>query len=313
MLVQELRRDHRHRSATTTTGAAAAVRNSSSRIISGSLDQQDEEGEREDAGLRDPPVNPNYVPPLSTTTPTNEEPILGRGNSNGARSARATDQVPPVRTMPNPINLEDDDDALSASVTLKDRLQFYAQRAHNWYASLSDDARAALQTVAVLLVLYVAFGGRFGYEGIHSSSSSKSGGSQKGVKSKRGNYGEDNVYEQTRRQRQQEQQRQQETTYQSRNSNDKYDSYGGGGGGGSSYTNNSSYNNSSSSDLSGLVYIAIMLAAIYVGHLFGISPWQVMMAMRIVNGRGGGGFGGGGGMYGRYRHRGGGGFGRRRW
>lgn len=245
MLVQELRRDHG-------TNAARSSTNSNE------LDQDEEDvGSR-----RDPPVNPNYVPP--------------RANAN-----RPDDQVP----------------ILDDSVTLQDRCYFYMQRAYHWYYSQNEDVRTALNVVLGLLVLYVAFGGRFGWE-CGGSSSTKL----------KGNYGDDNVYEKYRRQqqRQQEKSYQQQSPYNS-NSNNQYGgggvgytttSYGGVGGG--SYSTTSYGGGGGGSEL---LYIAGMGAAIYAAHRLGISPWQVLMVMRMMNHRGGGGvmYGGGHGGFGRRR------------
>ena len=61
------------------------------------------------------------------------------------------------------------------------------QRSIEWYKSQSEDVQMALKIVVVLVVLYVAFGGRFGFEGTSRTT--------------RGHYGSDNPYVQYRKQK----------------------------------------------------------------------------------------------------------------
>ena len=214
--------------------------------------------EEEQFSRRDPPMNPDYRPDF-----------VQQPRATAPREHRAG-------------GLDEDD-----SFTLSERLQFYWAKTRRWYAAQSNDTRAVIHAVLALLVLYVAFGGRFGLSGGDGSGNSRT---------MQGNYGSDNVYEEYRRQKAAS------STYQRRTYEDPYEQHhynpphrGGGGW---------------SLDGDGLLYIAIVAGAFYAAHLAGISPWQVMMLMQLAGGRRrrfGGGFGGGG--FGGRRMR----YGRRRW
>lgn len=75
--------------------------------------------------------------------------------------------------------------------TWQDRVQFYYQRLVTWYSGQSNDIRTILKFMLVLVLLYVAFGGRFGL-----SSASSLFNQQPKERKYRGNYGAGNVYDQ---------------------------------------------------------------------------------------------------------------------
>ena len=69
-------------------------------------------------------------------------------------------------------------------LTWSERLKFHVGRAMTYYQNQSDDVKTVLKIILVLLVLYVGFGGRFGFET---------------RKEMGGNYGSNNIYDQYRR------------------------------------------------------------------------------------------------------------------
>lgn len=77
----------------------------------------------------------------------------------------------------------DVDDSLSWS----DRIKLAIMRIITWYHEQSEDTKTLLKVLGGMLMLYMAFGGRFGLE-------------QFGGRQKRGNYGHGNAYEQYRQQ-----------------------------------------------------------------------------------------------------------------
>jgi tetratricopeptide (TPR) repeat protein len=267
MLLQELRRDHAHRHRNSNHSNINSSTDSATTRTSSDTNLEPEDDEPGDS--RPPRENPNYVaPPSEGTSPTNPLPPEGRG-----RDPELFDEA--------------------NDVTLTDRLNFYMQRWKFWYEQLTEDARTAIHILLGLVVLYVAFGGRFGL-----------GGSCGNRRQPRGQYGPGNPYE-----------RQRQTTATGRSDSWQSNSYG--------YPSSRSddayatgygsyqHHQSSSDAGAGLLYLALTGAAMYAAHWLGISPWQVLLMLRVLGG-GGRGFmyGGGGGLGGRRRgmH-----FGRRRW
>ena len=102
-------------------------------------------------------------PPSSSSQPTEESPDY---QAQQQQNQQTQDQY------------NDIDDRRS----WKDKIFFYSQRVKLWYMAQSDDVKSVLQVFIVLLLLYVAFGGRFGL----ASSQKK----------QLGNYGSGNVYDQ---------------------------------------------------------------------------------------------------------------------
>ena len=86
-------------------------------------------------------------------------------------------QPPPPQDQDYMPNIDD-------SVTLQDRLTFYYHRCKIWYYAQSNDVQTAIKVFFAILLLYIAFGGRFGLE------------SMGGSRQQRGNYEAGNVYDQ---------------------------------------------------------------------------------------------------------------------
>ena len=248
-------------------------------------------------------------PPPPAVNPAYQEEAPGARRDEPYPPAAAAGAAPQDQPYPRPpqpqrrprntaVNLDDD------YISLTDRVRFHCQKWTNWYYGLSEDLRTALHVVVGLLVLYVAFGGRFGL----FESSAEPTSSRHNMK---GNYGADNAYEQYHRQ---QQQRRRDSAYSPR---------GGGGGGGDDYYANSwgysagggggntdSFVGNGSGD-GFFLYMALTAAGVYVAHLMGISPWQILFLFNMLGRRQrgfGGRRGGGGMMYG-----GGGRFGGRRY
>jgi len=241
-------------------------------------------------------------PPPPAQNPAYQEEAPGARRDEpyppAAAAAAPQDQPYPRQQQRRPrntaVNLDDD------YISFTDRVRFHFQKWTHWYYGLSDDLRTALHVVVGLLVLYVAFGGRFG---LFESSAQATSSSRHHMK---GNYGADNVYEQYHRQ---QQQRRRDSAYSSpRGGGDYYENswgYSAGGGGG----NTDSFVGNGSGD-GFFLYLALTAAGVYVAHLMGISPWQIFFLFNMLGRRqrGFGGRRGGGMMYG-----GGGGFGGRRY
>ena len=234
---------------------------------------------------RDPPINPNYRPPSSSFSTTS--------NSTSAFPVHMEEEDESPSTGED--GLSNSNAEVNWITLLVSRVQNGAHKLQLWYMTLSNDQRIALHTVLFLLFLYIGFGGRFGWE---SSSPNH--------RKMMGNYGHDNVYEQYRREKQNapkysggyDQNYYQHQNYASSRRMNEHSSYRQ-----DSYrSSQNSYSSFRMSEMSGILYIGIMFAAVYVGRLYGLNPWQVLMMMRLFQG-------GGGGMY---YHYGGGGWGRRR-
>ena len=180
-------------------------------------------------------------------------------------------------------------DDIDDAVSFTDRIQFHWQKFKFWYDSLSDDVRMALHVLLGLLVLYVAFGGRFGFESGHRL---------------QGNYGANNAYEVYRNRR--------TTTdnyYDSNNrSSRNADNIPPGGAADTTTTtttnsetyanswgysrNPGAYSENGSSD-GVLLYVALTAGALYLAHMLGLSPWQMMLLLNMAGGRRRQRFGGG--------------------
>lgn len=171
------------------------------------------------------------------------------------------------------IDIEDDSNYVFTP-SWQDRLVFKIQNVRTWYAGLCEDDKALVKMAISFVVLYVAFGGRFGLEylGKNNNSSSRRSSS---------------AYDEF---------------YQSRNSNSRrydtnYDRYG------RSYDTNydrygrstSSYgrrSNSWSSYGSGsgsyghYPYMLIVLGASYIAQrYFGVGPYEAMLFVNLLLGR----------------------------
>jgi tetratricopeptide (TPR) repeat protein len=221
-------------------------------------------------------------------------------------------QEPQDQTTPNrhqdPTRNQYNDD-IDNGMSWSERFQFHFQRTKHWYDSQTDDIKAILIVCLGLVVLYVAFGGRFGLEYLSSPPSS----------AERRNAYEEFYQERRQRQLQQEQ---------ASRSRQQYDPYGGG----YDYANDNTYHQSYSRQRRGnswgsgglgggsnnLPTLLLLATVAYVAHRNGINPFQALFfANMAMGGRGRGGLGRGlyhggwghGGMMGGFRHR----AGRPRW
>eukprot|EP00574_Skeletonema_japonicum_P006290 CAMPEP_0201727644 /NCGR_PEP_ID=MMETSP0593-20130828/13144_1 /ASSEMBLY_ACC=CAM_ASM_000672 /TAXON_ID=267983 /ORGANISM="Skeletonema japonicum, Strain CCMP2506" /LENGTH=418 /DNA_ID=CAMNT_0048219525 /DNA_START=64 /DNA_END=1318 /DNA_ORIENTATION=- len=81
------------------------------------------------------------------------------------------------------IDIDDIDPPSSFSYeSISERFQYYVTKSVTWYQNQSDDMQSLLKLLLVLLVLYVALGGRFGLEYVFQ-------------KQRRGNYDHGNAYD----------------------------------------------------------------------------------------------------------------------
>ncbi|CAB9524182.1 tetratricopeptide repeat domain [Seminavis robusta] len=231
-------------------------------------------------------------------------------------SQQFTDQTPPPNQSQNHQQQSNNhqNHHVDDSLTIWERFEFHWGRATAWYHSQSSDLKTVLKIILLLLVLYVAFGGRFGLANNTRSM---------------GNYGSNSAYDQYRRYgttesvRQQQQQSRssypyntnnRRTTQQRNHDNDYYyDDYSS-----SRQRGNSSWSTGGGfNPFDGSLQSMMLLGGIaFAGHRMGINPFHTMMMMNALGGgrrrfrpMGGGGFGGMGyGGFGGARR----GFGRRR-
>ncbi|GAX14209.1 hypothetical protein FisN_20Hh168 [Fistulifera solaris] len=208
----------------------------------------------------DPPINPDYVPPPQSQ------------------------QQSPQSTQPQNSERTVWEDPVDDSVSIQERLQFYVARLSLWYDQLSSESKQILKLGIGLLVLYIAFGGRFGWESHHR---------------RHGNYERGNLYDQYRQ------------SYHSPPSSSYYNDYRQASPRGTHH-HNSHYGSTthygstpSSSDASSLASLAMVLGAAYLCHRNGINPLHAMFMMNMMGGRRRGYYGRG--HFGGFR------FGRPRW
>lgn len=179
-------------------------------------------------------------------------------------------------------------DPIDDSVSITERMQFFVARVSLWYERQSSETKQILKIAGLLLVLYVAFGGRFGLESLYAPS-------------RRGNYERGNIYDQYR-------QRHQYTPYYDNSHySQRGTNYGSTNHHGNNNNNNHGYGNVgySSPDGSSLASLAMILGAAYLCHRNGINPMHAMFMMNMMRRRRG--YGMMGGNFGGMR------FGRRRW
>lgn len=258
---------------------------------------------------------------LDPSNPTARQMLvreLRREQHGPAPSAPPQDQD--YEGVGDPTQIPVDQDQIDDSISFPDRMKFYYTRGYMWYHGQSEDFRTILKVFGVVLLLYVAFGGRFGWE--YTS-----------PKVNRGNYEVGNAYDRFHsrdsgkpvgagnteynsnpRQQQNTHDTSQSRTgttngerYDSRDtrrSNSRYDTHDdydyeprrsrNGGGGSSSFHFPNLLDGSPQS-------MMIMMGLVYVCYRNGINPMQAMMVMNMMGGRGrrGGGFGRGMGGLGR--------------
>lgn len=279
MLVRELRREH-------INGVAPAAQSA----------QESSRPSTTPDDLRDPPRNPDYMPPSSSTT---------SGGSSGSSQ-------PASHSSANRETSVDD------GLTLRERIIYRWALIKEWYQGLNPEIKTFFKFSVVLLCLYVAFGGRFGFEGRPTRPNILETPYYETTTTKtRGNYGAGNAYDEYRRQKQHEQRyynsyHQADRSYNSNNDQRyhrrtepsyHYDTY---------YNETPPKQNSQGfgfriSDLfDGSAQSMIILAGIaYLCHRNGINPFQAIMMLNLIGGgrrRYGGGYGGGFGYRG-FGHR----------
>jgi len=194
-------------------------------------------------------------------------------SSSAGRNDTSNSHPQPQQERPPPYQ---DNDNINDEVSWQDRIQFYVYRAKLWYASQSEDVKTVLKVFLGLIVLYVAFGGRFGLEYVFGSQDRHAR-----------NYNS-NAYEEFYQSRQRQQQQQQSYNYhdsRSRHhghqSNDYYDPYSG------QYRRSSSSNGYSWGGSSGNYSSMLMLAAVaYIAHRNGMNPLQALFFVNMAMGRG---------------------------
>jgi tetratricopeptide (TPR) repeat protein len=173
------------------------------------------------------------------------------------------------------VNLEDDDDN---GVDEFVRNESLFTRLFLWYQSQNEDVRTFVWIVVGIFVLYVGFGGRFGFESNDTM---------------QGHYGEGNIYERYR----EASKRGGGTTPHASRSNKDSSFYGETEEEPYSYSTHYYGNGGSSGD--GMWYMLLTGVALYASQRLGISPWQMLFLVRMADRRRrfGGGGGGGGGFY----------------
>lgn len=182
----------------------------------------------------------------------------------------------------------DDHGARSSSIddtlTWQQRMTFYMERARMWYHSQSETTRNGIWVGIGLVLLYVAFGGRFGLESMSH-------------RPRRGNYQAGNAYDQyyqgQRRSTQAETQRgdyhyPQSSSFDGhrdphhRHHQEPSESYYSTNHRGGS-TNSWSFHLPNLFDGS-LQSIGIIAGIVYLCHRNGVNPMQVLMIMNVMNG-----------------------------
>lgn len=232
------------------------------------------------------------------------------GTPSSSSSSQHHSQAAPSPT-PQQRHYPDDDIDHGGPLSWHERLSFSVQRAKQWYFSQNEDVKTVLKVLLGLLLLYVAFGGRFGLEFLSSSSPtgrlSEGGGRQQ------------DVYREFYEERAHRQYNEQRNRNGHQNTRERYDPYEGASRGYDPYHPGRPKNsNSWGGDSSGYGTMLMLAGVAYVAHRNGINPFQALFfANMAVGGRGRrpggfGGFGRGGGMMGMggFRHR---QFGRPRW
>ena len=200
--------------------------------------------------------------------------------------------------------------------TFRGYLHVHMEHMKMWYSAQNEVTQLGIQFIGALVVLYVCFGGRFGFgweDGSSSYSHSYSSDRRQYINNNnnnnnnnmyRGNYGDDNAYSHYRYANKNEY----ASSYYDNKYDDGYDEH---------YYNRPSARRSSSSfhlfDGS-LLSMAVLMAFMFgANRFFGINPFQALWALQVLTGgRRRMGFGGGGLNFLRMGGRGGGfGFGGR--
>ena len=245
----------------------------------------------------------------SSTSPQPPSPSASSSQTSSHNQSRATPEASDV------------DDGLS----WRERLSFYQSHALDWYNGLNSDVRTLLKLALAVLALYVAFGGRFGFESTtvsqqqqqqsHSSYPYRAEQSKPSTTTTRGNYGAGNAYDEYYKQKQQQEHHYRRpqgvdpSYHHQRKASSSYES--------SYYDNNSYYDPPPRRRSSGGLFnsgfsvadlfdgsplsMAILLGIGYLAHRNGINPFQAIMMLNMIGGRRRGGMYFGGGPFGRRR------------
>ena len=259
MLIRELRRDHRDASASSSSAAG---------------------------GAGTPGPEPTAPPEYMDESYSNTDDYYG--NNRVPPNQRGAQQQQQQQQQNN--NRNDDPNNIDESLPFTDKLRFYWMRIVTWYHELSNDRRALLHILLVILVLYVLFGGRFGLF-------------QGGSRRQRGNYGDGNAYDRFYDDRHYEQRR--HDRYDSRrrmDSNDRHgysqqgryssnsDNYSNAAGSHSRYDSRPSRQKSgwSLSSFSfpnpfdgGMMGLVSLAAFGYVCHRQGVNPFQAIWLLNL--------------------------------
>ena len=124
----------------------------------------------------------------SSATNESQHHTAGSGSAPSAPSAESIPNNYSASDTP-PINVDIDDfPAPNAPHTLSEQLQQYLTRAISWYHSQSEDKKTLFKVSFCFLLLYIALGGRFGFEYAVGQKT-------------RGNYGSGNVYDRFRQEK----------------------------------------------------------------------------------------------------------------
>jgi len=164
MLMKELRRDHssnhssnrNHDTTNTNTGQSSSDERASSQPASASSrTTTNTQSERNDYESRPPETQSFFATNRTTSDHVREE--------------------------------EGVDDAGYRPINGQSWVQWMYEKFHqiqSWYEDSTETTKQVVKVVLILLLLYIAFGGRFGFENTYTSSSYR-----------RGNYGENNAYD----------------------------------------------------------------------------------------------------------------------
>ncbi len=257
------------------------------------------------SGTNPPPMNPSYVPPTNSVHGNNIEATIDASTNRynaptpleGFRD-HESDNYGDATFRGQPSDWSEYGTRLFQST--RNNINALLQQLQVWYQSLPNNQRQVLACLLVLLLLLVVFS---------LDPSYATGGPRK----MKGNYGSNNIYEQIQQEKLQQHRRQYYNSqphhhvppdheqrhpppYESYHHQDHY---------ARTTTRASRSSSSSSFEVNGILYVALIAGAVYIGHTyFGINPWQMIMLLRMANG-GGGGFMRYGGAGGRgYRRRG---------
>ena len=254
------------------------------------------------SGTNPPPMNPNYIPPTNSvhnSSSSETTPLEGFGDHESDNHGNATFRGGP------PIWSDLSEHCTRLFRSIRNSVNASLQQLQVRYLSLPNHQRQGLACLLVLLLLLVIF----------SLDPSFATGGHSRPRKMKGNYGNNNIYEQIRQEKLQQQQSERQYYYNSQphhhvppNHQQRYppphesyhhqdqDHYA------RTTTRASRSLSSSSFEVNGILYMALIAGAVYIGHTyFGINPWQMIMLLRMANGAGGG-FMWYGGAGGRGRH-----------